>query len=240
MQSSTGQYSTHAGDPAHPVQHSVMTASSFGFFLRAVVIPLERGSCFCSSGTIPAVFATSRSAAMRLGYPHSHRYFVTLRLRLRASYPAWHPSPSRLSSPSRHARAREALADVREIIFLSRGRMHEFVIQVCGKVEKFVHAAIRELQLQSPKGIRILMVSDFGDAVRGNGDPIHLLRAPFRCSDSSSGRLGTPCPVAALVSTLCSACSSWAALRGLSPVACSNSRILMQNFLRNYQILQSL
>jgi hypothetical protein len=22
------------GDPAHPVQHSVMTASSFGFFLR--------------------------------------------------------------------------------------------------------------------------------------------------------------------------------------------------------------
>src|SRR5258707_7140992 len=180
MQSSTGQYSTHAGEPAQPVQHSVMTASSFGFFLRAVVIPLERGSCFCSSGTIPAVFATSRSAAMRLGYPHSHRYFVTLRLRLRASYPAWHPSPSRLSSPSRHARAREALADVREIIFLSRGRMHEFVIQVCGYVEKFVHAAIRELQLQSPKGIRILMVSDFGDAVRGNGDPIHLLRAPFR------------------------------------------------------------
>jgi hypothetical protein len=58
MQSSTGQYSTHAGDPAQPVQHSVMTASSFGFFLRAVVIPLERGSCFWSSGTIPAVFAT--------------------------------------------------------------------------------------------------------------------------------------------------------------------------------------
>jgi hypothetical protein len=46
MQSSTGQYSTHAGDPAQPVQHSVITASSFGFFFRAVVIPLERGSCF--------------------------------------------------------------------------------------------------------------------------------------------------------------------------------------------------
>src|SRR6266404_6655999 len=64
MQSSTGQYSTHAGDPAQPVQHSVMTASSFGFFLRAVAIPLERGSCFCSSGTIPGAFAASRSAAI--------------------------------------------------------------------------------------------------------------------------------------------------------------------------------
>jgi hypothetical protein len=34
MQSSTGQYSTQAGDPAQPVQHSMTTASSFGFFLR--------------------------------------------------------------------------------------------------------------------------------------------------------------------------------------------------------------
>src|ERR1700752_1022899 len=53
MQSSTGQYSTHAGDPAHPVQHSVMTASSLGFFLRGVVRPLDRGSCLSSSGTLP-------------------------------------------------------------------------------------------------------------------------------------------------------------------------------------------
>src|ERR1700733_9262185 len=53
MQSSTGQYSTQAGDPAHPVQHSVITASSLGFFLRGVVKPLERGSNFISSGTIP-------------------------------------------------------------------------------------------------------------------------------------------------------------------------------------------
>src|SRR5713226_7900306 len=91
MQSSTGQYSTHAGEPAQPVQHSVITASSFGFFLRAVVIPLERGSCFCSSGTIPAVFATSRSAAMGLGYPRSH--FVTLLLLQRASLPRLAPVP---------------------------------------------------------------------------------------------------------------------------------------------------
>src|SRR5205085_813684 len=53
MQSSMGQYSTQAGEPAHPVQHSVITASSFGFFLRAVVSPLERGSYFSSSGTRP-------------------------------------------------------------------------------------------------------------------------------------------------------------------------------------------
>src|SRR5437879_614047 len=69
MQSSTGQYSTHAGEPAQPVQHSVITASSFGFFLRAVVIPLERGSCFNASGTIPATRVVSDSAAMIGLYP---------------------------------------------------------------------------------------------------------------------------------------------------------------------------
>src|SRR5437867_4852384 len=64
MQSSTGQYSTQAGDPAQPVQHSVMTASSLGFFLRAVVIPFERGSNFCSSGTIPGALTTSGALAI--------------------------------------------------------------------------------------------------------------------------------------------------------------------------------
>src|SRR6267143_1730143 len=64
MQSSTGQYSTQAGDPAQPVQHSVITASSFGFFLRAVEIPLERGSCFNSSGTNPGALTTSGALAI--------------------------------------------------------------------------------------------------------------------------------------------------------------------------------
>src|SRR6267154_1156265 len=64
MQSSTGQYSTHAGEPAQPVQHSVITASSLGFFWRAVVIPFERGSNFCSSGTIPGAFTTSGAFAI--------------------------------------------------------------------------------------------------------------------------------------------------------------------------------
>src|ERR1700719_3770031 len=64
MQSSTGQYSTQAGDPAQPVQHSVMTANSFGFFLRAVEMPLERGSCFSSSGTNPGALTTSGALAI--------------------------------------------------------------------------------------------------------------------------------------------------------------------------------
>src|SRR5882724_8135628 len=64
IQSSTGQYSTHAGEPAQPVQHSVITASSFGFFLRGVVIPLERGSCFNASGTIPATRVVSYSVSI--------------------------------------------------------------------------------------------------------------------------------------------------------------------------------
>src|SRR5437879_866955 len=64
MQSSTGQYSTQAGEPAQPVQHSVITASSLGFFLRAVAIPFERGSCFSSSGTNPGAFTTSGALAI--------------------------------------------------------------------------------------------------------------------------------------------------------------------------------
>src|SRR5579863_3955215 len=58
MQSSTGQYSTHAGEPAQPVQHSVITASSRGFFLRGVTMPLDRGSDFSSSGTMPGALGS--------------------------------------------------------------------------------------------------------------------------------------------------------------------------------------
>ena len=64
MQSSTGQYSTQAGEPAHPVQHSVITASSFGFFLRGVVRPLDLGSDFISSGTMPTAFVVPGTGDM--------------------------------------------------------------------------------------------------------------------------------------------------------------------------------
>src|SRR6266478_6131156 len=82
MQSSTGQYSTQAGDPAQPVQHSVMTASSLGFFLRAVAIPLERGSCFISSGTIPGAFATCCSVAITKLYLRSQDFVTGVLLRV--------------------------------------------------------------------------------------------------------------------------------------------------------------
>src|SRR5437660_11693589 len=69
MQSSTGQYSTQAGEPAQPVQHSVITASSLGFFLRTVSMPLERGSNFISSGTMPgALVVVPGSVAIRGNY----------------------------------------------------------------------------------------------------------------------------------------------------------------------------
>src|SRR6202166_4389864 len=64
MQSSTGQYSTQAGDPAHPVQHSVMTASSFGFFLRGVARPFDFGSNLSSSGTIPTALLAPGAGGM--------------------------------------------------------------------------------------------------------------------------------------------------------------------------------
>src|SRR6266705_2359580 len=66
IQSSTGQYSTQAGEPAQPVQHSVITANSFGFFLRAVVRPLDFGSNLSSAGTMPtALVAPPEAAGMR-------------------------------------------------------------------------------------------------------------------------------------------------------------------------------
>src|SRR6204780_2269647 len=69
MQSSTGQYSTQAGEPAHPVQHSVITANSFGFFLRGVVRPLDFGSHFWSSGTIPTALVAPGAAGIARLYP---------------------------------------------------------------------------------------------------------------------------------------------------------------------------
>src|SRR5579863_853602 len=55
MQSATGQYGTQAGEPAHPVQHSVMTASSFGRFLRGVAMPSDLGSIFTTAVDMPKV-----------------------------------------------------------------------------------------------------------------------------------------------------------------------------------------
>src|SRR5207245_1609302 len=49
MQASIGQYSMHAGEPAHPVQQSVVMARMRGLFLRvALPSPTDMGQCFSS------------------------------------------------------------------------------------------------------------------------------------------------------------------------------------------------
>jgi hypothetical protein len=49
MQSATGQYSTQAGDPEHPVHISLITATICGLRFLLVVVPSEIGSHFCIS-----------------------------------------------------------------------------------------------------------------------------------------------------------------------------------------------
>src|ERR1700693_2338878 len=49
MHSATGQYSTHAGEPAHPVHISLITATMCGLRFRRVVVPSEIGSYFATS-----------------------------------------------------------------------------------------------------------------------------------------------------------------------------------------------
>jgi hypothetical protein len=47
MQASIGQYSMQAGEPAQPVQQSVVTAKIRGFFFRvALPSPTDMGQCF--------------------------------------------------------------------------------------------------------------------------------------------------------------------------------------------------
>lgn len=46
MHASMGQYSMHAGEPAQPVQQSVVIARMRGFFLRvALPSPTDMGQC---------------------------------------------------------------------------------------------------------------------------------------------------------------------------------------------------
>jgi hypothetical protein len=52
MQSATGQYSTQAGEPEHPVQHSLITARMWGLRFLCVVVPLEMGEYLT---TVPAL-----------------------------------------------------------------------------------------------------------------------------------------------------------------------------------------
>src|SRR5436853_4260327 len=61
MQASMGQYSMQAGEPAQPVQQSVVMARMRGFFLRvALPSPTDMGECF---STMSNMFSSS-SAVM--------------------------------------------------------------------------------------------------------------------------------------------------------------------------------
>src|SRR3972149_7477587 len=58
MQSPTGQYPTQTGEPAHPVQFSLMTARILGFFFRGVEIPSDFGSLFTPMGCSAVAIVT--------------------------------------------------------------------------------------------------------------------------------------------------------------------------------------
>src|SRR5881628_3099048 len=74
MQSATGQYGTQAGEPAQPVQHSVMTASSLGFFFRGVAIPSDFGSLLITVAVMLELCHTQRLICFR----RFHNVFVEL------------------------------------------------------------------------------------------------------------------------------------------------------------------
>src|SRR2546421_12052049 len=65
MQSATGQYGTQAGDPAQPVQHSVMIASSLGRFFRGVAIPSDLGSILTTAVAMPRIIHRAGEPATR-------------------------------------------------------------------------------------------------------------------------------------------------------------------------------
>src|ERR1039457_2847595 len=70
MQSATGQYGTQAGEPAQPVQHSVMTAISLGRFLRGVAIPSDFGSILTTAVDMQCIMTqTSPPATAQAASP---------------------------------------------------------------------------------------------------------------------------------------------------------------------------
>src|SRR5207248_11685413 len=77
MQASIGQYSMQAGEPAQPVQQSVVIARILGFFLRvALPSPCDIGKCFSRIEIFPcAPFHVSR---VQLNFNMARTYFSIL------------------------------------------------------------------------------------------------------------------------------------------------------------------
>jgi len=85
----------------------------------------------------------------------------------------------RASQSSGYARAREPFPDIHRVVVILGSGLHEFVVRRGGNVKEVVHAAVGKLHLESPKIVRFKMETNLGYAYRGNGDPMHLLRAPL-------------------------------------------------------------
>src|SRR5947209_19100852 len=67
MQASIGQYSMQAGEPAQPVQQSVVIARILGFFFRvALPSPSDIGKCFSRIEIIPC--APSHVSRVQLNF----------------------------------------------------------------------------------------------------------------------------------------------------------------------------
>ncbi len=69
-------------------------------------------------------------------------------------------SSSGTKSPSRHARAGEALAYLRVIISLFGGGAHEFVKHLQGHIEKLIDPALHKLDFEN---LRIFLIAYLGD-----------------------------------------------------------------------------
>jgi hypothetical protein len=76
MQASIGQYSIHAGEPAQPVQQSVVIASILGFFLRvALPSPADMGQCF---SMISIMLVASKDGLQTLSYNFKNKPYSNM------------------------------------------------------------------------------------------------------------------------------------------------------------------
>src|SRR5262245_51246357 len=80
MQSATGQYGTHAGDPAHPVQHSVIIANSLGRFLRGVAIPSLFGSILITAVAMDWIISDAKQDPGSVSWTATSHLYVRFTL----------------------------------------------------------------------------------------------------------------------------------------------------------------
>src|SRR2546423_3600272 len=112
MQASMGQYSMHAGDPAQPVQQSVVIARMRGFFLRvALPSPSDMGQCFSTMSKMFSSSNTVMSDTLTQGLFGAQSETC-------ANYP-YSKTPVRLNLPPRHKDTKHPLSFNQSAPFLS-------------------------------------------------------------------------------------------------------------------------